>query len=1060
MTSAFMRRRWALLIVAAVLARGTAAQARELPLRFFTTADGLGDNRVKRILLDSRGLLWVGTNSGISRFDGSQFQSFGVADGLPFPIINDLLETPEGDLWLASNGGGVIRVRLAAAGPRFESFSVSGAPTSNRVNKFYRAGDGTVWAGTDGGLFRISSSQERLVFDRVGLKRAQPDESVQVWTFANDSENTLWVGTRFGLLRLLPDGRIVSHPLRQGVETDHVFSLLYTPEDGLLWVGHESGLAIFKPPPASSYGGVGTTPQPAEDRAIARAAAADRRALQPGAAVLPTAHGDAIYLITPQLHDIQSVPDLVRSRTGRIWIITGRTILEYTSGRFVHYDDFRLRAAVANGAEDSEGNLWLATQAAGLIRMARGGFITFRESDGPGPSVSSVFESRAGDLVAVSQGWRVNRFDGERFHTVAVNIPAAARRAGWRGNQKTIEDHRGDWWFATGAGLVRFSGIRRLEDLATSVPTIYTTKDGLAQDNINRLFEDSRGDIWIAPFIPGEAILTRWDRASGRFHTYSPADGVPAFNAATGFYEDGRGVLFITLRDGGIARYDGRRFRLLSDADGLPPGNIGGIFGTHGGRLWCWSGRGIYRIDDPYASRLKAVTVATPAQLFGGSFGPVIADPAGSLYVGTSQGVLRIDNASTATSPADVHMASLYTVSDGLAGSEVIGAYADRSGRLWFSTTEGLSYFKPAAPERVEPPQVRIAAVRIANAAQPISPAGEQSLAGFELEPGRAQLEVTFFGISFATGDRLLYEYRLAGGNDAWSAPQQLRSILLANLAPGSYEFEVRALSAGGQRSAQPARVAFRVIPPVWRRWWFMTLSALAVLGALAALERYRAENRRAINRAREERLTELERVRRRIAADLHDEIGSSLTQISILSEVARRQGSEATPDVAHSLDTIAASSRDLVGAMSDIVWAINPAKDHLSDLTQRMRRLAADAFTASNTAFTLDLPASGQEVALGANLRREVFLIFREAIANAIKHAGCSEAAVRMAVDDGVLRLEIRDNGRGFDLDSPTDGHGLASLRSRAAALGGSLKIVSAPGAGTIVTLEAPVTT
>jgi signal transduction histidine kinase len=145
---------------------------------------------------------------------------------------------------------------------------------------------------------------------------------------------------------------------------------------------------------------------------------------------------------------------------------------------------------------------------------------------------------------------------------------------------------------------------------------------------------------------------------------------------------------------------------------------------------------------------------------------------------------------------------------------------------------------------------------------------------------------------------------------------------------------------------------------------------------------------------------------------------------------------------------------------MSDIVWAINPAKDHLSDLTQRMRRLAADAFTASNTAFTLDLPASGQEVALGANLRREVFLIFREAIANAIKHAGCSEAAVRMAVDDGVLRLEIRDNGRGFDLDSPTDGHGLASLRSRAAALGGSLKIVSAPGAGTIVTLEAPVTT
>ena len=1059
MASTAMRSGWAPLILAAVVAQGTAAEARELPLRFFTTADGLGDNRVKRILLDSRGLLWLGTNSGISRFDGSHFQSFGLEDGLPFPVINDLLETPEGDLWLASNGAGVIRVRLSAGGRRYEAFSVSAAPTSNRVNRFHRARDGTVWAGTDGGLFRVSPSQDPLVFERVGLQREQPDESVQVWAFANDAENTLWVGTRYGLLRLLRDGRIVSHPLRRGVETDHVFSLVYAPDDGVLWIGHESGLAMFKPPPASSYRHGGPALQPVEDRAIARAAALNL-ALKPGAAVLPRTSGEATYLATPQLHDIQSVPDLVRSRTGGMWIIVGHTIFDYSSGRFVQYDDHRLRVAIANGAEDGEGNLWLATQAAGLIRMARRGFMTFRESDGPGPSVSSVFENRAGDLVAVSQGWRINRFDGERFHTVSVNIPAAARRAGWRGNQKAIEDHRGDWWFATGAGLVRFSGIRRVDDLATAIPTIYTTKDGLAQDNINRLFEDSRGDVWIAPFIPGRGVLTRWDRATGRFHTYSTVDGVPAFNAATGFFEDGRRNLFITLRDGGIARYDGQRFQLLSESDGLPAGNVGGVFGDSDGRLWCWGRRGIFRIDDPNARRLEAVFVATPAQLHGGSFGPVIVDGAGSLYVGTSQGILRIDNATRAASPADVHIANLFTISDGLAGSEVIGAYADRAGRLWFSTTEGLSFFKPEAPERIEPPQVRIAEVRIADAAQPISPAGEQSVAGLELEPGRAQLEVAFFGVSFATGDRLAFEYRLVGASDTWSAPQQLRSMLLANLAPGTYQFEVRALSASGARSAQPASVAFRVMPPVWRRWWFITAAVLLLMSGLVAFERYRAEHRRAINRAREERLTELERVRRRIAADLHDEIGSSLTQISILSEVAQRQGSETTSNVRHALDTIAASSRDLVESMSDIVWAINPAKDHLSDLTQRMRRLAADSFTAGNMAFTLELPPSGHEFALGANLRREVFLIFKEAITNVIKHAAASEAAIRLAIDQGVLRLEIRDNGRGFDPSTPTDGHGLASLRSRAAALGGSLKIVSAPGAGTVVTLEAPVTT
>ena len=120
-----MRKGWALLILATVMAGGTAADARELPLRFFTTADGLGDDRVKRIVSDSRGLLWVCTNSGISRFDGSDFQSFGLPDGLPFAIINDLLETGDGDFWLASNGGGVIHVRLSAGGQRYETFSVS-----------------------------------------------------------------------------------------------------------------------------------------------------------------------------------------------------------------------------------------------------------------------------------------------------------------------------------------------------------------------------------------------------------------------------------------------------------------------------------------------------------------------------------------------------------------------------------------------------------------------------------------------------------------------------------------------------------------------------------------------------------------------------------------------------------------------------------------------------------------------------------------------------------------------------------------------------------------------
>src|SRR5438034_671556 len=180
--------------------------ARELPVRAFTTADGLSDDRVGRIVLDSRGLLWICTSGGLTRFDGSQFQSFGEREGLPFPAINDLLETPSGDFWLATNGGGVIRFSGSAAPRPYEAFTVSREPTSNRVNKFFRAPDGAIWVGTDGGLFRMTIGADgRPAFSRVALRLGRPDEMVQVWSFVSDPEGSLWIGTRFGLVRILRD---------------------------------------------------------------------------------------------------------------------------------------------------------------------------------------------------------------------------------------------------------------------------------------------------------------------------------------------------------------------------------------------------------------------------------------------------------------------------------------------------------------------------------------------------------------------------------------------------------------------------------------------------------------------------------------------------------------------------------------------------------------------------------------------------------------------------------------------------------------------------------------
>ncbi|HJQ25347.1 MAG TPA: ATP-binding protein [Blastocatellia bacterium] len=333
-----------------------------------------------------------------------------------------------------------------------------------------------------------------------------------------------------------------------------------------------------------------------------------------------------------------------------------------------------------------------------------------------------------------------------------------------------------------------------------------------------------------------------------------------------------------------------------------------------------------------------------------------------------------------------------------------------------------------------------------------------------DLSASRNQIQIDFFGISFGSGEVLSYQYKLEGAAADWSAPAAERSVNYANLAPGTYRFLVRAVDSAGAVSAAPAIVSFKILPPLWRRWWFVTLVLLAAAAAVGAFVRSRLSRLRAVReaaealqRSREERLAELERVRRRIATDLHDDIGSSLTQISILSEVARQRINGDDAGLAEPLAMIAGASRELVDSMSDIVWAINPQKDHLSDLTQRMRRFASDVLTARNIAFAFREPDEESDVPLGANLRREVFLIFKESVNNLVRHSACTAAEIDFQIAGEVLRLVVCDNGKGFDAALDGDGHGLSSMRQRAEALGGKLDLTSRAGHGTTVTLVLP---
>jgi len=418
----------------------------------------------------------------------------------------------------------------------------------------------------------------------------------------------------------------------------------------------------------------------------------------------------------------------------------------------------------------------------------------------------------------------------------------------------------------------------------------------------------------------------------------------------------------------------------------------------------------------------------------------LIEDQQGRIYIGTAQGVDRLD-------PASGNIKH-YTVADGLANNFVNVAYRDRRGALWFGTLQGLSQLLPETERTLPvPPSIFINGLRIAGEDYSVSPLGQMGLVGPELSANQNDLQIDFSSVSVGAAQSLRYQYKLEGADSDWSSPTAQRSITYARLSPGGYRFLVRAVNTEGVTSAQPAFVAFTILRPIWQRWWFLSLVGLFAVAGVYVIHRYRVD-----------RLLELERVRTRIATDLHDDIGSSLSQIAILSEVVRQNVGRDSADANEPLSQITTSSSELMDTMSDIIWAVDPHKDHLTDLTQRMRRFASDVLTARHIDFEFQAPDSRHNLNLSADVRRQVFLVFKESINNIVRHSACSHVHIEFRVDRDRLVLMIRDNGRGFDLDQESDGHGLMSMARRAKEMGGAMEINSQPGAGACVALEMPI--
>ena len=1045
--------------------------AEQLPVKIYTSADGLGSGFVNTITRDSRGFMWFCTRDGLSRFDGTHFITYQIGDKDSPPGIDRIFESKSGIYWINTNRG------LFRFNPDNASQPNAGLPVlnaekvSDNGRLLFEDSRKNFWALTPGGLSLLREKDGQIEFEKYDLNLPPEVSSViSVSDVTEAVDGSVWFKANVGLIRLLPDNHVVYYPFEKPENVSNI-SLL-PDKQGNVWLSFYNTFFVIKTKPAESY---------------SNAESVTVESLKPSLAVelqteknyrLPQQDGEVFQFTTYQsdrLIEKSFSKGLLQTSNGSVWITAENKLLEFTDGIFrLHSDKEGLPTVMGWMAEDSAGHLWIAGHA-GLARIDLQGLVSYGANDGANSSrFFGINESANGTLYFSAFDFHLNQFNENKLVPIRPQIPP--RLIFLWASRHSFLDSGDNWWFLTGDKLYFFAGMTDFTEFKNRPPTkVYTQADGLPSNRIFQMFEDSAGNIWVSTISDKAGTgIARLEKGADKFYRFTESEGLPAGKAFSSAAEDFRGNVWFVFYDGGVARFREGKFEYF-EKDTFLDTTLPDIYLDKRGQLWIASAvRGLFRVDDPSAEQPEFVNLNTTNGLSSNNIRTITGDNFGRIYLGSARGVDRL-------SP-ETRFVKHYSVNDGLAADFVVDSRLDKKGDLWFATNGGISRLTPLPEEKSFPPRVLLGGLRIAGESQAISQLGDSEIEKGELSANQNNLQIDFFGLDFRAGENLRYQYKLEGIDTDWSLPTEQRTVTFANLSPRNYRFLVRAVNAEGQTSENSAVVSFKILSPVYARWWFIALCILLVSGILFVFYRYRLARLEEVNlalreaktaeenlsKSRAERLAELQQVRTRIATDLHDDIGSSLSQISLYSELARQRERE-QGKAGEQLDMITSVANELVDTMSDIVWAINPKKDHLQDLTQRMRRFAADVLTAKEIDLEFTVPATDREIPLGANIRREVFLIFKETVNNIAKHSESTEAKIAFSMRNNQLIISFEDNGKGFNQTEKADengngdwkkfrgGNGILNMRKRSCELGGEYEIKSDLDKGTIVILSVP---
>ncbi len=973
---------------------------------------GLSHSCVLSILQDNDGYLWLGTLDGLNRYDGVVFQVLrhdpNDPQTLSHNIVRALHEDRAGRLWVGTDAGidrldetrtQVIRYRLAPAG--------EAEPTAQAL---FESRTGTLWLGTSRGLFYYRAELDRFepwvnddesgalddLLAHSNIVRLQEDDDA-LWLLALDAGGD---PSRASLVRLAAvDGDSRSFDL--DTEGRQIYTFLID-RDGRLWLDANVDL-----PPELLVGHLQIAP--------------GQLASTPIWALFEDAGGDVWVGSESGLgHATVEEDRLISQDVGGDWL-----------GSFV---------LAIN--QDTAGALWLGTLG-GLFRTepaAKPFMQLHHDSQNPASlssdAVSSLTEDGSGQVWVGTFGGGLNRVGSDlrqierlTYDPEAPNGLCDALIWSLYTDQRSSPDRL---WLGTESGLCSLD----LESHCGARHSLPIPQGRGLQSRVTGIAAAEGNGLWLATFNG----LVHFDPDSEQSRLYSPTgdEHGPSDRQISTLLRT-PDALWLGTVAGTFDRLDPvtRTFEhhVLRSASGEVIGTEG-IFDLHQdvrGHLWLATGAGLNRFDpangDPVAGSHH---FSTRDGLPGSVVYSIAADIDGRLWLGTNQGLSRFDEAGTQGAKF-----RNFSLPDGIGSHEFNrgAAFATTTGSLLFGGVGGLTAFDPLhVVDNSFLPPVRITGVRSYGRDGALE-IPTRSLERLVLPPRYSTVTFEFAAISFTNAARNQYAYRLEGLESKWIDAGHQRYARYTNLPPGKYVFRVRGSNNDGLWDEDGAALLVTVEPTIWQTLWFRCAVALAVLGLAIALFRYRVHS-----------LLAVERTRVRIASDLHDDLGSELSAVALVADFIAGQSHLAGEDRSR-LAEIRQRAVDMVDALRDIVWYVNPEHDTMDATVRRCRSLAQSLLPEAELLFEISIPGK-QGISMRA--RRDLYLIMKEAFHNIARHAAATRVEVVLVVSKRLLHLTIRDDGRGFDTRQLSEGHGLNSMQARVRALGAELRIESAVGHGT----------